>query len=386
MGIEALLSTQVIDTTAVGRAVMTAVDAAAARTAIGAGTGDVSTSGSYSNPPWITSLAWSKISTTPTTLAGYGITDGITAAAVASGYQPLDADLTALAALNGTNNIYYRSAADTWTAVTIGSGLSFAGGTLSATGGSGISSLNGLTGATQTFATATTGTDFAITSSGTAHTFAIPDASATARGLITTGTQTVAGAKTFSGAATFSAAGTALSVTNNVNIGGNSTAYRFYSNSQRVTLFNNVVINSSFALQFSTSTGQDSGDTAIWRGSAAGVVALRLSTTAHTLQVNNTYTSDTSYERASLGWSGNVCTLTTEAGSGGGTLRGLRIGSASSSLIGLWGVTPIVQPTTAVASATRVGGGGTALTDTDTFDGYTLAQIVKALRNIGALA
>jgi hypothetical protein len=36
MGIEALLSTQVIDTTAVGRAVMTAVDAAAARTAIGA--------------------------------------------------------------------------------------------------------------------------------------------------------------------------------------------------------------------------------------------------------------------------------------------------------------------------------------------------------------
>lgn len=33
-------------------------------------------SGSYSNPSWITSLAWSKISGTPTTLAGYGITDG----------------------------------------------------------------------------------------------------------------------------------------------------------------------------------------------------------------------------------------------------------------------------------------------------------------------
>jgi len=51
-----------------------------------------------------------------------------------SGYQPLDADLTAIAALTGTNTIYYRSAANTWSAVTIGTGLSFAGGTLAASG------------------------------------------------------------------------------------------------------------------------------------------------------------------------------------------------------------------------------------------------------------
>lgn len=37
--------------------------------------GDVLTSGSYSNPSWITDLAFSKISSLPTTLAGYGITD-----------------------------------------------------------------------------------------------------------------------------------------------------------------------------------------------------------------------------------------------------------------------------------------------------------------------
>lgn len=35
----------------------------------------VSLSGSYSNPSWITSLAWSKITGTPTTKSGYGITD-----------------------------------------------------------------------------------------------------------------------------------------------------------------------------------------------------------------------------------------------------------------------------------------------------------------------
>lgn len=34
-------------------------------------------SGSYANPSWITSIVWSKITGTPTTLSGYGITDGV---------------------------------------------------------------------------------------------------------------------------------------------------------------------------------------------------------------------------------------------------------------------------------------------------------------------
>lgn len=41
-------------------------------------------------------------------------------------------DLAALEALSGTNTIYYRSAASTWTAVTVGGNLTFSGGTLDA--------------------------------------------------------------------------------------------------------------------------------------------------------------------------------------------------------------------------------------------------------------
>jgi hypothetical protein len=68
-----------------------------------------------------------------------------------------------------------------------------------------------------------------------------------------------------------------------------------------------------------------------------------------------------------------------------GTTTGTKIGTATNQLLGFWNATPIVQPTTAVAAATRVHNSSTAIHTDDTFDGYTLAQIVKALRNTGLL-
>lgn len=71
--------------------------------------------------------------------------------------------------------------------------------------------------------------------------------------------------------------------------------------------------------------------------------------------------------------------------SGGSTL-GTLIGTSNTQKLGFWNTVPKVQPTTAVASATNVGGAGTTVKVDDTFDGYTIAQVVKALRVIGILA
>jgi hypothetical protein len=66
--------------------------------------------------------------------------------------------------------------------------------------GGGISSLNSLTVSSQTFATGSSGNNFSISSSGSVHTFNLPNASDVATGVITPNAQTIAGAKTFSSA------------------------------------------------------------------------------------------------------------------------------------------------------------------------------------------
>jgi len=121
----------------------------------------------------------------------------------------------------------------------------------------GITALNGLTAQVQYFATGTSGTDFNISSATATHTFNIPDASASARGLITTGTQTIAGAKTFTG--NIIADGSVL-LKNNVtsylagyvNLGGIVTGYGFSVGLPNggSPLINQLIFNSSAAYNY----------------------------------------------------------------------------------------------------------------------------------------
>lgn len=53
--------------------------------------------------------------------------------------------------------------------------------------------------------------------------------------------------------------------------------------------------------------------------------------------------------------------------------------------IGLYGATPVVQATTAGAAATFAANTSGIADDSATFDGYTIGQVVKALRNLGIL-
>jgi len=220
--------------------------------------------------------------------------------------------------------------------ITLGTGLTMSGTTLNSSGG-GITSLNALTGATQTFATGTTGTDFNIVSSGTAHTFNIPNASSTARGVVSTTTQTFAGVKNFSSSPVFS------------------------------TMTQGSVL-------FIGALGQVQQDnTNLFWDNTNDRLGIGTSTPGFRLDVNGAARVQGDLTISA----NNIITDTT---------TGTKIGTAAGQKIGLWNATPDVQPTTGITGATRVGGGGTTLTDSDTFDGYTVAQVVAALKRLGVLA
>ena len=69
-----------------------------------------------------------------------------------------------------------------------------------------------------------------------------------------------------------------------------------------------------------------------------------------------------------------------------GSTNGTKIGTAATQKLGFWNATPIAQPNNSVAAANYVAGIGSAVTTLDAFDGYTIGQVVKALRNAGILS
>lgn len=211
-------------------------------------------------------------------------------------------------------------------------------------GGGGITTLNTLTAATQTFSVGTSGNDFNISSSTSTHTFNIPDASLTARGLITTGAQTISGNKIIRGTSTLN------------------------------TEFALIVQNSAGTMLFQVRN--DGGNVTVPSElRATGGISTNQITTFSTGNVN--FPAQINTVNISIANNSNIIL---------GTTNGSKIGTATNQRLGFWNATPIVQPTTAIAAAAFVANTGTAVNDASTFDGYTMRQVVKALRDMGLLA
>jgi hypothetical protein len=115
--------------TSSGTMTMAVSNAGTARTAIGLGSAAVANTGDFESAGAVSSAIASHLAAVdphPNYTTASELASALTA------YQPFDADLNAIAGLTGTNTIYYRSGAGTWSAVTIGDNLTFSSGKLSA--------------------------------------------------------------------------------------------------------------------------------------------------------------------------------------------------------------------------------------------------------------
>lgn len=105
------------------------------------------------------------------------------------------------------------------------------------------------------------------------------------------------------------------------------------------------------------------------------------------MSIGNFYTGNGAFTiRMQVSDSGSVMIGTTTDGmTGGGSLAIAQDLAHRGSRVGFFGVTPIARPTTAYTAATFTAGGGTQVLSNSTFGGYTIGQVVKALRDIGIL-
>jgi len=68
------------------------------------------------------------------------------------------------------------------------------------------------------------------------------------------------------------------------------------------------------------------------------------------------------------------------------TSNGSKICTDSTQKLGFWNATPIIQPSSSIAASTFSANTSLISNDSATWDGYTIGQVVKALRNLGILS
>ena len=234
-------------------------------------------------------------------------------------------------------------------------------------------------------------------------------------------------------AAAGNAAALALSISSakQATFASSVTAVNFLGTTGSIWILDNsskISLGSSSVVAWTSTSGGGTADLILARD-AANTLALRNGTAAQTSLIYRTWTNASTYERAFIAWDRQVGYLSigTEDNAGGarnmrvgpvgaaslyltaggvdavavasnaltfadavdmpvGTTTGTKIATATSQKLGFWNTTPIVQPTTAVAAATVAGtGAGYVIAASTTFDGYTMPQVVKALRNAGLL-
>lgn len=166
---------------------------------------------------------------------------------------------------------------------------------------------------------------------------------------------------------------------NGINWGG-STAMIHATSTSAISVTGNTRVVGSLNVDTANSTVYSSLTVGGSGGSNAGFEVSVSS--GITLQAYNRNTS----AYASLNMDGSLInirpsgtTMLTADGTNGLTL------GASGGKVGLYAVTPVVRATTAGAAATFVANTSGLANDTATFDGYTIGQVVKALRNLGIL-
>ena len=138
-----------------------------------------------------------------------------------------------------------------------------------------------------------------------------------------------------------------------------------------------VTIRSDSAFGITSGAADATPDT-ILRRDGADTFAQRRSTNAQAFRIYNTFTSSTNFERLNFRWASDEFILDAEKGSAGGTLRGIKIGSAITSLLGFYGVTPVDQP----ATVTDPTGGGTQDAEART----AINAIIDRLQELGLIA